>query len=222
MKPEFILAIKDSSFEGKLDQGMNSVSLNLFALMSQKDLIIGQREALETDPTYRQIIPYICLAKTGENGETLFYPYVRTKVSGEERLKGNVSIGFGGHIDLADVAHEDSIINLLETVGAAAARELEEEVDLSGGGEESSVDLFDNGLLIDDSNEVGKVHIGVVLTAMIPKEINPSSKEEALELLEPMTARQLLDSGLPVENWTKIVLESVVDATAITGKVDAA
>lgn len=220
MKPEFILAINSSSVE-KLDQGMNSVSLNLFTLMAQKDLIIGQREALEVNPAYRQIIPYICLAKTGEGGETLFYPYVRTKVSGEERLKGNVSIGFGGHIDLADVLHEGSVINLLETIGAAAARELEEEVDLSGGDEESCVDLFDNGLLIDDSNEVGKVHIGVVLTAMIPKVINPTSKEEALELLEPMTARQLLDSGLPLENWTKIVLEAVVNETAITGKVEA-
>lgn len=69
-------------------------------------------------------------------------------------------------------------------------------------------------MLIDNSNEVGRVHLGVVLTALLPEGLSVKSNEEELEVMAPMTASELLESGLELEPWTKIVLEAVVAATA--------
>lgn len=204
--PQYILAVTNDSL-GDLQQGMNIISLNTFVAKAEDNLVIKQRAKLEQEPEFRQIIPYVCVA-TQRDDKLHFWPYRRTETSGEARLQGNVSIGFGGHIDLVDVMHDNSVIDLFQTIGNAAARELGEELDLAGAGEE--VNLFDNGVLIDDSNEVGKVHLGVVLTAILPNGVTPTSKEDALEVLPAMSARELLDSGLPLESWTRIVLESIV------------
>lgn len=205
--PQYILAVTSESL-GDLQQGMNIVSLNTFVVKAEDNLVIKQRAKLEQEPEFRQIIPYVCVA-TQHDDKLLFWPYRRTETSGEARLQGNVSIGFGGHIDLVDVIHENSVIDLFQTIGAAAAREIGEELDLAGAGEE--VAIFDNGILIDDSNDVGKVHLGVILTTMLPPEVTPTSKEDALEILPAMSARELLDSGLPLESWTEIVLKSIVN-----------
>lgn len=204
--PQYILAVTNDSL-GDLQQGMNIISLNTFVAKAEDNLVIKQRAKLEQEPEFRQIIPYVCVA-TQRDDKLHFWPYRRTETSGEARLQGNVSIGFGGHIDLVDVMHDNSVIDLFQTIGNAAARELGEELDLAGAGEE--VNLFDNGVLIDDSNEVGKVHLGVVLTAILPNGVTPTSKEDALEVLPAMSARELLDSGLPLESWTRIILESIV------------
>lgn len=204
--PQYILAVTSDSL-GDLQQGMNIISLNTFVAKAEDNLVIKQRAKLEQEPEFRQIIPYVCVA-TQRDDKLHFWPYRRTETSGEARLQGNVSIGFGGHIDLVDVMHDNSVIDLFQTIGNAAARELGEELDLAGAGEE--VNLFDNGVLIDDSNEVGKVHLGAVLTAILPNGVTPTSKEDALEVLPAMSARELLDSGLPLESWTRIILESIV------------
>lgn len=204
--PQYILAVTNDSL-GDLQQGMNIISLNTFVAKAEDNLVIKQRAKLEQEPEFRQIIPYVCVA-TQRDDKLHFWPYRRTETSGEARLQGNVSIGFGGHIDLVDVMHDNSVIDLFQTIGNAAARELGEELDLAGAGEE--VNLFDNGVLIDDSNEVGKVHLGAVLTAILPNGVTPTSKEDALEVLPAMSARELLDSGLPLESWTRIILESIV------------
>src|SRR5699024_2354749 len=75
---------------------------------------------------------------------------------GEERLHGLLSIGVGGHMnDVPEVADIDSKLSV------NAARELEEEVGLSA---ESVKDMEIMGLINDDDNEVGRVHIGLVLS----------------------------------------------------------
>lgn len=210
--PQYILAVTNESLADDLQQGMNIVSLNTFVAKAEDNLVIKQRAKLEQEPEFRQIIPYVCVA-TQRDDKLYFWPYRRTETSGEVRLQSNVSIGFGGHIDLADVMHDDnSVIDLLQTIGNAASRELSEELSLAGAGEE--INLFDNGVLIDDSNEVGKVHLGVVLTAILPNSVTPTSKEDALEVLPAMSARELLDSSLPLEPWTHIVLESIVKVEA--------
>lgn len=207
--PQHILAIPDSCID-HVPTGMNATGLADFVEFAQDHLIIRQRAGLEEDTAFRQIIPYVCLA-TQLDGKTLFYPYVRNKGVGEERLVGNVSVGFGGHIDLADVQHNESVIDLFQTIGAAATRELSEELKF-GGETTAEIAMFDNGLLVDDSNDVGLVHLGVVLTALVPYGVEVTSNEPELELMAPMSASDLLASDLPLENWTRLVLESVVAA----------
>lgn len=210
-KPQFILAMQNSGVISELQQGMNHIGFDHFVGLTQSLVTIREREHLEQDPNYRQVIPYVMLAMRDSNGGTLFVPYARTSQSGEERLRGNVSLGFGGHVDLADVVHSGSVVDLLQTVGGAVTRELQEEVNFAhGGGDHMDMPMFDNGVLIDDSNEVGKVHLGVVLTCMLPEGTVVTSREDALEILPAMSASQLLASGLPLENWSRIILEDIV------------
>jgi predicted NUDIX family phosphoesterase len=216
--PQFILAMAAGSLN-TLPEGLSQVSMASFVQNANSDLIIRERAQLEQDEAYRQIIPYVCLAVADEE-KTVFIPYRRNQGVGESRLAGKVSVGFGGHIDLADIVHQDSVVDLFQTIGNAATRELGEELIFEGASSEE-ISMFDNGLLIDNSNEVGRVHVGVILTALLPKGMTVKANEEELEVLAPMTATELLESGLELEPWTKIVLEAVVENTKLVEEVSA-
>ena len=82
------------------------------------------------------------------------FVYERLSGGGEERLHGQSSIGVGGHMN--DVVGADSINEVLRV---NAQRELEEEVGLAS---EDSQNMEYIGFINDDTNEVGKVHMGVV------------------------------------------------------------
>lgn len=204
--PQFILAMKADTLNS-LPQGLSQVSLASFVINAVPDLIIREREQLETDEAYRQILPYVCVA-TKDDEVTKFMTYRRNKGVGESRLAGKVSIGFGGHIDLADVAHDNSVIDLFQTIGANASRELAEELRFEGFGEGDEIAMFDNGLILDHSNEVGRVHVGVALTALVPTGAQVFSNEAELELIGWHTASELLKSDFNLEPWSRFMLES--------------
>jgi len=211
--PQHIVAVDAVCMASKppLAQGLNRVGLQEFCEKAASFVTIREREWLEKDPAYRQLLPYVIVTQSTPTG-VRYITYRRGKGVGESRLAGNVSVGFGGHIDLADVVFDKktSVIQLMETIGYAATREIAEELVFLDGVEEKNFDLFDVGLIVDNSNDVGCVHLGLALTAMIPADVVVESREEELEMLAPMTARELLDSGLPLENWTRIFLEHVV------------
>lgn len=104
-----------------------------------------RRGEAEHDPSLKQLIPYFIITHGGR-----IWCYVRGKQSGEGRLVAKASIGIGGHIN-----HDD--VSLFGTYETAARRELEEEVSVPAGSTDRVV-----ALLNDDSNEVGRVHLGVV------------------------------------------------------------
>jgi predicted NUDIX family phosphoesterase len=103
------------------------------------------RSTMETDPTYKQIIPYMIF----EYADSYFL-MERKATASEQRLKSKLSLGIGGHIRQEDIA------------GGAlfdwAKREFSEEVIYNG-----SLDIEPLGVLNDDSNEVGQVHLGFIL-----------------------------------------------------------
>jgi predicted NUDIX family phosphoesterase len=107
------------------------------------------RSRAETDPGFKQLIPYVILRHAGE----VFY-YVRGKESGEDRLRAKGSIGIGGHIQPKDLTlFSSSRTFYLE----AAEREVSEEVVVESDHRERIA-----ALLNDDSNPVGQVHFGIV------------------------------------------------------------
>ena len=211
MKPQFIIGIRSEYLHSLgLVQGLNRVSLLDQEREATSHLIIGQRERLEQDASVRQLLPYVVMNQMCEDGESRFIVYRRGKGVGESRLAGNVSIGFGGHIDLADVITAgDSVVDLRATVDVACARELEEEV-LCDGVPLVGNDVHAVGLITDNSDKVGLVHLGMVMISSIPMGVEVTCREEELEILKPMTANELLSSGLPLENWTKIILRAIV------------
>ena len=102
------------------------------------------RPEMEEDPSYRQIIPYVVLTR----GEEVFV-LRRLKKGGEKRLHGLLSIGVGGHINPVDEAGRG------EALMRGLRREVEEEVEV-----ERELSLVPVGVINEETNEVGSVHLG--------------------------------------------------------------
>lgn len=189
------------------------------------ELVIRQRDGLEANPNYRQILPYTIIAFSDDElanwADIEIFPYQRTKKIGEERLAGNHSIGAGGHPDLADaVFNADSVVNLKETIDTCIQREVGVEelefTDLDG----STIDPIRNpekfrivpmGFIRDDSNNVGRVHLGVVNVIFVKPGTRVNCKEEELITCVPMTPVQLKSASengvVKLENWSQILVD---------------
>jgi predicted NUDIX family phosphoesterase len=102
------------------------------------------RPRAEEDPTHKQLIPYVVV----RDGPSVFLMQ-RTSAGGDPRLHGKASIGVGGHLNPVDHG-EDALM-------AGLRREWDEELKTDWEPEFRLV-----GLLNDDSNPVGAVHLGVV------------------------------------------------------------
>jgi len=102
------------------------------------------RGEAEQDPSWKQIIPYLLL----RDGERLFLMH-RTRAGGDSRLFERYSIGIGGHVNPGDGG-----------VLPALMREWQEEM---------AADFHPAfeplGVLNDDENPVGAVHLGLVYAA---------------------------------------------------------
>ncbi|MGZ8481707.1 MAG: hypothetical protein ACXWWO_04530, partial [Candidatus Limnocylindria bacterium] len=103
-----------------------------------------ERVVAETDPSFKQLIPYVVV----RDADNVFLMH-RTDAGGDARLHGRASIGVGGHLNPVDEG-EDPLL-------AGLRREWDEELDAPW---EPDFRLL--GLLNDDSNPVGSVHLGVV------------------------------------------------------------
>lgn len=222
--PQFILAADAGFFNNtNFPKPVTLYSLKKLAQDIQPCVVIRERHGLETDPLHRQILPYLILRKKDDSGLIRYVTYRRGSGVGEARLAGNVSIGFGGHIDALDVSFSDSsVFDLMDTIIYASLRELGEEVHAVLQGdivltEDDKDAMFiqaaathdETYILLDNSNDVGSVHVGIVFVFDIPDNVVISSAEEELEELKLLTLDELLDGDLPLENWTQMYLQEI-------------
>jgi predicted NUDIX family phosphoesterase len=103
----------------------------------------------EINTDYLQPIPYAIIRRNGS-----IFVYRRLGGGGEARLHDKLSIGAGGHMN--PIEGEEDFAKVLEI---NLARELEEELDI----EDKNMRITPVGLINDDSNDVSKVHIGVLV-----------------------------------------------------------
>jgi predicted NUDIX family phosphoesterase len=151
-----------------------------------------QRKKAEIDPTHKQLIPYALL----HHKNTVFV-YRRGKLQGEKRLLGNFSLGIGGHISITDPA-------LFSTsYSEGLKRELNEEVEIG-----SNYTQRVAALLNDDSNEVGKVHFGVVHVLTLEEPL-VTAKEKAMCETGFWTVDELLSKSNQFENWSQICIQNI-------------
>lgn len=218
----YILVIDSDAFGQRRYQDVVIHASNKDSVFNEEQvnnyLSVRQRRRVEHMEQYRQILPYVILFRTLENGETQFFPYRREETVGENRLAGNVSIGYGGHIDAPDVLFDDDgAIAFRETMVAAATRELKEEVVFENEIGTTTLELVEvvvagTILCYEEAKKnsevpVGNVHAGYVIFQPIPEGSNVRSGEDELTSLPPMTGAEILASGMPLEPWTRIVLE---------------
>jgi predicted NUDIX family phosphoesterase len=155
------------------------------------------RSAAEEDPSHKQIIPYVVFTW----GDKILR-YWRGKSSGEARLHAKGSIGVGGHMNECDVGTATIDRAAYER---AVAREILEELGDSASGKDRIV-----GLLNDDSNPVGQVHLGVIhhRVAEHPEVV---AAEHALQGLEWVSLPDLRREADRLETWSQLLVERAED-----------
>lgn len=184
-------------------------------------LAIQRRLVAETDPATRHLLPYVNLFRV-QDGVLELFVYRRVKGIGEERLLGKCSIGIGGHINVSHVRFHDehSKLDLGQTIMHNVMSELVEEVNI---GDKPLIEyLLDEnirmqpsiyGYLNDESDEVGKRHLGVVMLMLLPSNYDPVCAEASAETIGFVPVSKLRDEihGYDFENWSKLILSGLSD-----------
>jgi predicted NUDIX family phosphoesterase len=155
----------------------------------ERDGRFEPRAAMERDPSFKQVIPYLVL----RDGPAIFHMR-RTRAGGDARLHDLWSIGVGGHLNPGDV-------------------------DLAGGlrrewREELVADFLPDfrlvGFLNDDTTDVGRVHLGAVYVA------DAAGRAVAVRETDKLSGRfATLDEVLAeldrTETWSRLLAGAIRD-----------
>ena len=178
---------RDVVIDGPGWYGIRTVDMEAFLATVDRFGRFEPRSAMESDPSFKQIIPYLVL----RDGERYFLMH-RTRAGGDARLHDRWSIGVGGHLNPGD---------------GDLHRGLRREWD-----EELVADFFPEfeliGLLNDDTTDVGAVHLGAVYVADAagrPVSIRETDKLSG-DFAPPSAVAAVADD---LESWSRLVFEFV-------------
>lgn len=158
--------------------------------LDAKNIRFLSREDCETNPDYKQIIPYAIVSHGGK-----IACYLRS--GSETRLHDKYSVGVGGHVEMQDYVPFD----LKTTVKNALYRELCEEFADFDSGIES---LHFLGVINEEITEVGHTHLGFVYLIHSKEKFNPNKELKNLQWLTPDDVK-----SKDLELWSKLALELI-------------
>ncbi len=191
---ERVLAVPRADLEraGLLTRGFSARPLqDVIGLVSELGEFL-ERPRAERDPTWKQIIPY-CLVCAGTDVLLL----QRSSRGGESRLHLQLSVGVGGHVNPEPVEADRRVLTGLE-------RELREELDWGCG-----YSVHELGILNDDSNDVGRVHFGLVYL------VRAQSREVRVREVELLSGEFVSVETLgrrrdQMESWSRYVVDALI------------
>lgn len=175
-----------------------SVQLSGFEDVIAREGFFVERAYAEKTPTLKQIIPYSVVRCETASGPLVLCTR-RLAKGGESRLHDKHSIGIGGHINPQDLPADSSARNPLD---AGTRREVDEELVVRG-----QYEVRRLGLINDDSNPVGAVHVGVVQAITISGGVE--IRERDLLEGELVTYEELhrrVARGVNFETWSKLLI----------------
>jgi predicted NUDIX family phosphoesterase len=151
------------------------------------------RDEVEEDPSYQQVIAYAVF----RHGPRYLLTR-RLAGGGERRLADRCSLGIGGHINPVDSSEGDPLEGGLR-------REWEEEVEYRDAFTATAL-----GVLKDESEPVGRVHVGLVY--LIEGDSPEISIRERHKLAGDLVdVGRLPDSYRQMETWSQIVLDHILE-----------
>jgi predicted NUDIX family phosphoesterase len=167
--------------------GLHPTDLDAFLATIERHGRYEPRPAMEADPGFKQIIPYLVL----RDGPRYFLMR-RTRAGGDARLHDRWSIGVGGHLNPGD-----------ETLDGGLRREWSEELVA-----DFVPDFRFVGLLNDDTTAVGQVHLGAVFVA------DASGRAVAIRETDKLsggfaTSAEVAAVAPDMESWSRLVFESL-------------
>ena len=194
MQPEKVLVVPTSCLWDRVphsNKGLITKGLEHFVPVVTGCGSFIERSAAEQDPSYKQIIPYAVVRHSDS-----YFLLQRRSAQSEQRLHHKLSIGVGGHINPAQVTPDTDLIR------DGLKREINEELNISSEYQERFI-----GLINDDTNDVGRVHLGVLF------EITSGSPEITVKETHKMLGSWVLIDRLEenyehLETWSQIVYDS--------------
>ncbi len=177
-------------------QGVQSVKQevhNIIQNISDSYTTMRRGDAEENED-YKQPIPYGIVKRGNE-----VFLYKRLSGGGEKRLHDQLSIGVGGHAQ--DVQMDDFHGQMFENLH----RELDEELIIKT----NTQRITFTGLINDDLNSVGKVHIGILALVELSKNATVDVREtEQLEgewiNIKDLKKPEIYDK---LESWSQFVAD---------------
>ena len=167
-----------------------------------------ERERAECDPELKQIIPYTIVTRSPAQGavppseELEVLLMKRLARGGERRLHDKLSIGVGGHVEPIDAEGDRGAV-----LERGTRRELGEELAFEG-----ELAWRRVGLLNDDSNPVGAVHVGLVQVARASGAVAVREADVLSgEFAAPRALRELLEGGANFESWSARLVERLAE-----------
>jgi len=162
-------------------------------LLASPSATYKARREVEDDPAWRQLIPYVVVRSGAEA-----FSYARGGSGAEGRLHGRRSLGVGGH-----VRDPGGGASPAEALGESAARELLEELEFRG-----DLRVAAAGLIDDDSDPVGAVHLGVVLALELPSP-EARAREDALADARFVPIAGLAADADAYESWSRLLIAAL-------------
>lgn len=189
-------------------------------LLNPTHVLFRPRNQVETDPGLKQLIPYVIFLYRDAAGVESVFQYTRGKGMGEGRLHLLRSVGVGGHISSGDAekrcqepfsdhgpegaSHKRFLTPFSrDPFAEGMRRELEEEVII-----ETPYAARCVGLLNDDSNAVGQVHLGLVHVFEVQR---PAVRPRESEIIESgfRPVREIMPELDQFETWSQISMRAL-------------
>jgi len=158
------------------------------------------RDNAEELPEFKQIIPYAVIIQDGK-----ILVYTRGKLGQEVRLHAKKSIGVGGHINPKDL---DNFSDSHLKIDLALLRELEEEIKIT---QDDIQELNFIGVVNEDMEEVGKVHLGLVYVVRLKPEAVLHFEDCLLEP-EFLSIPDLDYVYGSLEGWSQLIVEAIKES----------
>ncbi|MCE9632396.1 MAG: phosphoesterase [Planctomycetia bacterium] len=200
MPQEDVLVVPRSLFDtvGAFQGFCGDTAAYLSALLDPAHTSWRPRATVEDDPSLKQLIPYCVLSWRDAAGTPHYFAYTRGGGQSEARLRAKRSVGIGGHISSIDGEYGDNT-----SYEAGMRREIAEEIAIDGGWTSRCV-----GLINDDSNAVGSVHLGIVHVLELERP-GVASRESELVECGFETLESLLADRDRFETWSQITLDAL-------------
>ena len=191
-----MVVAREDMFSLGIWHGLKTDDVNKYInIISKKHKFIPRSEA-EDDPHWQQIIPYLIFENSGK-----YFVMQRRGDHSDKRLANKFSIGIGGHINLKDIKGNKvdkgvKGVNIMDW----ASREFEEEVDYAG---KYKAEFL--GLINDDTDDVGLVHVGLIIRILGDSNNISIRDEHKLGNLESLASVGLHYGHM--ETWSQIVYD---------------
>jgi predicted NUDIX family phosphoesterase/dephospho-CoA kinase len=183
----------------------NGINKYLKVILDKNSTRFVPRLKAEIDFSHKQILSYVIVEKN--NFVLRFVRGVYTNA--HSMLRGSLCIGFGGHVQSTDLDLFEQLDNdngFLNSV----KRELHEELKIPENCITSNT-LKILGILNDDSSDVGKVHIAIILRLNLDKiklvDVKKLKGEKSINQLTFIPIEKLVDDFEKYEYWSKLCVK---------------